>query len=240
MSDTVPASQSASDSAISATMSPRKPRDSELDVYGLTHVGNLRQTNQDHFIISSLRRDVVVHQTSLPPSESQSTTERLALLAVVADGVGSSLMGGEASRQAVEGILNYVSACAKCFYRLEEGDDSELHDALSDAAMRVHADIARERAAGPPEARGMATTLTLWLGVWPYAYLLQVGDSRCYVMRHGVLTQISSVHEALRAVARELMRNHLKHCATAAIKAEGDTADAMYDELVDLMYKHTR
>ncbi len=55
-----------------------------------------------------------------------------------------------------------------------------------------------------------------------------------------VLMQISSVHEALRAVARELMRNHLKHCATAAIKAEGASADAMYDELVDLMYKHTR
>ncbi len=55
-----------------------------------------------------------------------------------------------------------------------------------------------------------------------------------------VLTQISSVHEALRAVARELMRNHLKHCATAAIQAQGASADAMYDELVDLMYKHTR
>ena len=191
MSDTFHAATAERESAVGATIAPRKPRDSELDVYGLTHVGNLRQTNQDHFLISSLRRDVVVHQTSLPPSESQSTTERLALLAVVADGVGSSLMGGEASRQAVEGILNYVSACAKCFYRLEEGDDSELHDALSDAAMRVHADIARERADGPPEARNMATTLTLWLGVWPYAYLLQVGDSRCYVMRNGALTQIS-------------------------------------------------
>ncbi|HYW50668.1 MAG TPA: metal-sensitive transcriptional regulator [Gemmatimonadaceae bacterium] len=55
-----------------------------------------------------------------------------------------------------------------------------------------------------------------------------------------VLTQISSVHEALRAVARELMRNHLKHCATAAITAGGTEADTMYDELVDLMYKHTR
>ena len=55
-----------------------------------------------------------------------------------------------------------------------------------------------------------------------------------------VLTQISSVHEALRAVARELMRNHLKHCATHAIKAGASEADAMYDELVDLMYKHTR
>ena len=55
-----------------------------------------------------------------------------------------------------------------------------------------------------------------------------------------VLTQISSVHEALRAVARELMRNHLKHCATAALRAEGESAETMYDELVDLMYKHTR
>jgi DNA-binding FrmR family transcriptional regulator len=55
-----------------------------------------------------------------------------------------------------------------------------------------------------------------------------------------VLTQISSVHEALRSVARELMRNHLKHCATAAIKGGDVSADAMYDELVELMYKHAR
>ena len=56
-----------------------------------------------------------------------------------------------------------------------------------------------------------------------------------------ILTQISSVHEALRAVGRELMRNHLKHCATPAIRAgDGDGAEAMYDELVELMYKHSR
>jgi DNA-binding FrmR family transcriptional regulator len=55
-----------------------------------------------------------------------------------------------------------------------------------------------------------------------------------------VLTQISSVHEALRAVARELMRNHLKHCAASAIRAGADRADAMYDELIDLMHKHSR
>ena len=55
-----------------------------------------------------------------------------------------------------------------------------------------------------------------------------------------VLTQISSVHEALRGVARELMRNHLKHCATAAIRAGDDQAEAMYDELAELMHKHMR
>ena len=55
-----------------------------------------------------------------------------------------------------------------------------------------------------------------------------------------IMTQISSVHEALRSVGRELMRNHLKHCASTAIAAGSDKADAMYDELLELMYKHAR
>lgn len=55
-----------------------------------------------------------------------------------------------------------------------------------------------------------------------------------------VLTQISAVQEALRAVSRELMRNHLKHCATAAIRGTPEAAEAMYDELTDLMYRHAR
>jgi len=55
-----------------------------------------------------------------------------------------------------------------------------------------------------------------------------------------ILTQISSVQEALRGVGKELMRNHLKHCATGAIQSGGEEADHMYDELVDLMYTHNR
>ena len=55
-----------------------------------------------------------------------------------------------------------------------------------------------------------------------------------------IMTQISSVHEALRSVGRELMRNHLKHCASTAIAAGAEKAEAMYDELLELMYKHAR
>ena len=55
-----------------------------------------------------------------------------------------------------------------------------------------------------------------------------------------IMTQISSVQEALRAVGRELMRNHLKHCATTAIRSGEAEAEAMYDELVDLMYRPGR
>ena len=55
-----------------------------------------------------------------------------------------------------------------------------------------------------------------------------------------ILTQVSSVQEALRSVGRELMRNHLKHCATQAIRNGGPEADATYDELVELIFKHSR
>jgi DNA-binding FrmR family transcriptional regulator len=55
-----------------------------------------------------------------------------------------------------------------------------------------------------------------------------------------IMTQISSVSEALRAVGRELMRNHLKHCAASAIRSSEADAEAMYEELLDLMYKAAR
>ena len=55
-----------------------------------------------------------------------------------------------------------------------------------------------------------------------------------------VLVQISSVHEALRSVGKELVRNHLKHCATSAIRAGESEAEDMYDELLEMMYKHVR
>ena len=55
-----------------------------------------------------------------------------------------------------------------------------------------------------------------------------------------ILRQVSAAQEALRAVGRELIRNHLKHCSTHAIRAGGAEATAMYDELVDLFDKNYR
>ena len=56
-----------------------------------------------------------------------------------------------------------------------------------------------------------------------------------------IMTQIASVHEALRGVGRELMRNHLKHCAASTIRGGDDAAaESMYDELIEMMYRHAR
>jgi serine/threonine protein phosphatase PrpC len=170
----------------------RKPRDDEIDIYGLTHPGLVRPDNEDHFLVCALNRRVAVVATSLPDaSRLSSAGERQAFLAMVADGVGGRAMGQEASRLAVERATEYVAASLRCYHAASDpGDDGAFAEALEAAAMHTHADIVRQ-AAADPALRGMATTLTLWLGVWPRSYLLQVGDSRCYTLRDDQLIQIS-------------------------------------------------
>ena len=44
----------------------QKPRDDELDLFGLTHPGKVRRENQDHFLLCTVHHQVVIHGTSLP------------------------------------------------------------------------------------------------------------------------------------------------------------------------------
>jgi CsoR family transcriptional regulator, copper-sensing transcriptional repressor len=56
-----------------------------------------------------------------------------------------------------------------------------------------------------------------------------------------IIVQISSVQEALRSVGRALMRNHLQHCASTAIRdGDQERAVAQYEELLELIYRHLR
>ncbi len=169
----------------------RIPRDDEVDVFGLTHLGKVRKTNQDNFLICSLHKQMRVHYTSLPEvARLPLWGERLAYLAMVADGVGSGLGGGEASRHTIEVVAQYVTESMHCYYTADATDEQAFSEALQEAAMHCHQSVA-EKAEADPDRRGMATTLTMLITVWPVTYLLQVGDSRCYILREGTLTQIT-------------------------------------------------
>jgi DNA-binding FrmR family transcriptional regulator len=56
-----------------------------------------------------------------------------------------------------------------------------------------------------------------------------------------IIVQVASVQEALRGLARNLMKNHLQHCAAKVLTSgkPKETA-AMYDELLELIYTHLR
>ena len=169
---------------------PRKPLDEEIDVWGLTHQGKVRKTNEDHFLLGSLHKRLDIKASSLPAAEQfRACDERIGFLAMIADGVGGQLAGEEASRLALEEATLYLAQSTDCYYR-SDARSSEFIEMLQEAAMRSHQRVL-ERASSDPDFRGMATTLTLWMGVWPWIYLLQVGDSRYYLYRHGVLTQVT-------------------------------------------------
>jgi serine/threonine protein phosphatase PrpC len=167
----------------------RRPRDDEIDVYGLTHPGKVRTDNQDHFLICSLQKHIKLFHTSLPDTSRVGGDERVAFISVVADGVGGHAGGEEASRFALQGITRYVTEAIHVYYTSDPDDDEKFRNLLEESALKVHSELASRAEA--ESRRGMATTLTLWLGVWPYAYLLQVGDSRCYSLRDGHLVQMS-------------------------------------------------
>lgn len=168
-----------------------RPRDDELDLFGLTHPGKVRKENQDHFLLCTIHPQVVVHATSLPePDHLPLRGQRLATLLLVADGVGGTAAGAEASRLAAESITRYVSSTLRCYHTAGSAADTEFLDALKAAALEAHAAV-RQEASANPEVRRMATTLTLAMAVWPWAYVVQVGDSRCYHYTGGTLRQVT-------------------------------------------------
>ena len=159
-----------------------KPRDDQIDVFGLTHTGKVRKENQDHFLVCQLRKEIQIHLTSLSEEEITGANERLAFLAMVADGVGGRRGGEAASRMAVSAVTRYVSESIETYYGADARNDDSFRGELHASALRVHEHLLAAGESDPTRS-GMATTLTLFIGVWPYIYLLQVGDSRYYLMR---------------------------------------------------------
>lgn len=109
---------------------------------------------------------------------------------MVADGVAGGGGGEEAARIAVEGLVQRVAQGFHQAYSTEDADPDAFPRLLEDAALACHERLL-ERAHEEPDRLRFATTMTLFLGLWPHAFLLQVGDSRCYLFREGTLSQIS-------------------------------------------------
>jgi protein phosphatase len=171
------------------TASASRPRDDELDLFGVTHPGKVRKENQDHFLLCTLHQQIVIHGTSLPgPDQLPLRGERMGTIMLVADGVGGSSAGGEASQLATEVITSYVSTTMRCFHASDATQEKEFFAALREAALGAH-DAVRAHAA--LEKHRMATTMTLAIAVWPRLYVVQVGDSRCYYYFDGKLKQVT-------------------------------------------------
>ncbi|HMU60199.1 MAG TPA: protein phosphatase 2C domain-containing protein [Gemmatimonadales bacterium] len=169
---------------------PHHPTRQDVDIFGMCHLGLVRKENQDHFLVASLHKSMQLHQTTLPNEGLGSLVSGArGYVFLVADGVGSTPWGEQASGSALRAIADYVIHGMDVEAMPDEDHDHRMVDRLRRSVEHGHQAI---KDAGEAEGkRGMATTLTMVTIHWPRAYVIHVGDSRGYRLRQGVLTQVT-------------------------------------------------
>ena len=163
----------------------------DVDVRGRTDIGRVRRQNQDQFLVAALHKVIDIHDTSLPESyRSRFDSGARALLFLVADGVGGGPGGEIASSLTLDGIMRYVTNSMRCFYKLDQVASGDLMHELASSVQESHIRV-RAESEHDPEMAGMATTVTMAHILWPRAYIVHIGDSRCYRFQDGQLQQVT-------------------------------------------------
>lgn len=183
----------------------------EIEVFGMTDVGCKREKNEDSFLINTDHN-----------------------LYVVADGMGGHLGGEIASKMAVSAIEDVVSdmmsdpdVTLQSEFEIRPGDHKGyLRYAISVASNRIF-----EKAMRDPTLHGMGTTVVAVIFNKSIAYIANVGDSRCYLLRDKNLIQITEDHslvgEQIKAgiiKASEAKNHKLKNIITRSVGFQ-DTVD---------------
>ena len=211
----------------SETATVIRPADDELDLFGITDRGKVRTENQDHFLVSTVHPQLVIHNTSLPePEKLPLRGTRFATVLVLADGVGGAAAGNAAARLATEAVMRYLTSTMRSYHAAGSSKEEELLASLKETALEAHHTV-RSEADAHPEQKGMATTLTVCMVVYPFAYVVQVGDSRAYFFGEGRLSQLTRDQTVAQSLVDQglmpkdrIDRSPFKHVLASAIGSD--------------------
>ncbi|MCL5283769.1 MAG: Stp1/IreP family PP2C-type Ser/Thr phosphatase [Armatimonadetes bacterium] len=188
----------------------------ELNIGIKSDRGRVRTINQDSAI-------------ALPFEEPHN---RINYLLIVADGVGGA-SGGEVASMMVTSLLPDILVEQLSSY------DEINADILSEALIGSIKETNRrvwERSQSDPDLSGMGTTCIVAAVVKDVVVAANVGDSRIYLCRNGLLTQVNQDHSLIQEYSRlgELTPNELKQSRIRNVitRAVGITSDVEPDRYV--------
>jgi PPM family protein phosphatase len=154
-----------------------------VDSYGLSDVGLIRTNNEDSFLIATPSSDFGNHN----PAEFNGVIPENGAMFIVADGMGGAQAGEIASRMAVDTVArNFINALQK----KELLDQQTLVSALTETIQQANELIFKEGQKNS-EYNGMGTTLTAATIYGTSIFFAQLGDSRAYLARKGVISQMT-------------------------------------------------
>ena len=191
----------AADTTLGGTCSPSgRRRHLRVRSYGLTDPGRKRSHNEDQFLVATLSKALQVQHTSLPQEEVHYSGPQGHLF-LVADGVGGNAAGEKASALAVSVIENFVldtlNWCLQLRSNAADALLAEFRHALEQADHQLIHEAHRR-----PELHGMGTTVTLAYCLGDQLFVAHVGDSRCYLLRRGLLYRLTHDHTLVAEMVR--------------------------------------
>lgn len=171
-----------------------------IDIGALTHRGMVRSKNEDQFVVVRRSRNGVVLASSLSDDDLQVCQEQHAWLLAVADGLGGQASGEVASATAIRTIVDFSSGMSSWIMRPVDGklreDFAERVDLYAEAIQQEM----QKQSIANPGLRGMATTVTAAYIFDDSVMVVNVGDSRSYLIRSDQIFQITCDH----TVAQEM------------------------------------
>jgi protein phosphatase len=194
-----------------------------VDFGGLSHIGQVRSNNEDHFLVARIDRTMRTLVTNLPPGAVPDQSVDTVYGVLVADGLGGHAAGEVASRTAIATMVELVVATPDIITRL---DDQFSQKALRRFDERFHEikKVLAEQVRREPHLAGMGTTMTLACCAGADLLIGHVGDSRAYLMRQGRLLRLTRDQTMAQLLADrgmisfdEIETHPLRHSLTGAL-----------------------
>jgi protein phosphatase len=199
----------------------------QVDLAALSHQGNVRANNEDHYLVTRFGRTLQALMTNLRDGliPDQFTDVGYALL--VADGIGGSSGGETASRTAITTLVNLVLNTPDWIMLAGEEEIERVMERMEQRYWQINAVLA-EQARLDPALSGMGTTMTLACIFGTHLLLTHIGDSRAYLLRGGELHQLTRDHTLAQALAgagfiaqKDVATHRLRHILSHALGATG-------------------
>jgi protein phosphatase len=217
-----------------------------VDVGAVSHIGKVRDANEDAYVVCRAGRFLERLLSNLPESVLAQRFEEPGYILLVADGMGGMAAGDVASHTALTTIIQLVLNAPKWALKLDdpatrEAEIREMWERARGYLAGVHAAI-RRRAASDPSLAGMGTTLTGAYSVGADLFVLHVGDSRAYLFRGGRVQRITRDHNLAQSYvdlgilrAGDVEAHRLRHILTRAV---GGPDEEVHGDLHALRLAH--
>jgi protein phosphatase len=223
---------------VSVTPSSRlaAARNLSIDVAGLTHTGNVRLNNEDHFLVVRGGRYMETVSTNLPPGALPEDPVGPGIGITVADGMGSHAGGEVASMLATTTLIELVLAVPDWILQIDETTMARAEHLAVERVQRTHEAI-MARAAEDPRLSGMGTTMTIAVSLGLDLRVIHVGDSRAYVLRGGRMASLTHDHsyaqQLLDQGQEEKVARRFRHLLTQSLGGRDPQPQVNYWRLAD-------